>query len=308
MDFDIKDMEPLWGKWTVGKKLGEGAFGKTWEIHSDREVCALKQIDILYSDIDEKRAFIEGITKAGIRYYYKALLEDSLDEIKIMQGLKKCENIVALEEYDVIEEDNCGWHILMRMELLQPLSKYLYENEFNIKAVVKLGTDICKALEECRKCNIIHRDIKPDNIFYDKSNDTFKLGDFGIAIDLKTPTMVNGRPGTITHMSPEVYRGEEYTFDDDVYALGIILYRLLNFNRLPLMSIYPEPFTPKQRNEAVYNRLRGEKLPLPALCNNSDITYKLCETVRRAVSEDKSERYISAYEFRKQLELIINML
>ncbi|MBO5060518.1 MAG: serine/threonine-protein kinase [Clostridia bacterium] len=315
MSFNINDKEPLWGKWRIGKELGEGAFGKVWEVYSDHAIAAVKQIDILYSQIDEKKAYIEGVTQEGIEHYYRSLLESSLAEIKIMKCLRECENIVAFHEHEIVEDSN-GWHILILMELLNPFCKYQYENEVDIKTVLNLGIHICNALDMCRKHHILHRDIKPDNIFYSNKDCLFKLGDFGIAVDLNTPTAINGRPGTLTHMSPEVYCGKDYTYEDDVYALGVIIYRLLNFNRLPLMPDYPELITPRQRNEAIYNRLKGAKIPLPALCNvknkdvmqvNSygvDIAYKLCNTARKAISENKLERYKTAEELRNELEAI----
>ena len=66
------------------------------------------------------------------------------------------------------------------MELLTPLQKVTKERLLSEEEVIKLGKDICKALILCESRNIIHRDIKPDNIMISKFGD-YKLGDFGVS-------------------------------------------------------------------------------------------------------------------------------
>lgn len=73
--------------------------------------------------------------------------------------------------------------------------------------MIRLGIDICKALELCQKYNVIHRDIKPENIFVSGSGD-FKLGDFGIARTIERASSGLSKKGTYNYMAPEVYRGK----------------------------------------------------------------------------------------------------
>ena len=63
----------------------------------------------------------------------------------------------------------------------------------NIYDVAKLGIDICRALEVCEEYGIVHKDIKPDNIFYSPETNTYKLGDFGISHFIKQPTEGKGK-------------------------------------------------------------------------------------------------------------------
>lgn len=70
------------------------------------------------------------------------------------------------------------------MELLTPLLDYLNNNSISEREVLKIGIDICRALEVCNQKKIIHRDVKPENIFISSTGD-FKLGDFGIARTLE---------------------------------------------------------------------------------------------------------------------------
>lgn len=303
----------LAGDCKIFEKIGEGAFGEVWRAQYNGLDCAVKQINVFYSNLSENQAFLEGITTEGIKYYYESLFKNSIKELEIMRELSECENIVNIKDYIVCEESGQGWSILIVMELLQPLCDYLANGEIDIKKIVQLAINICSALETCEEHKILHRDIKPDNIFYCAKTDTFKLGDFGIAEDMKSTTAINGKGGTITHMSPEVYRGNNYTFSDDLYALGIVIYKLINRNRIPLLPDYPENFTTQQRNDAIYSRLRGKKIPAPLLSKelyfkynspiyNTSAINDFCNVVRRIISENKSERYASAKKLRAVLE------
>lgn len=146
---------------------------------------------------------------------------------------------------------------MIRMELLTPLNEYTREKgTWGKDEVIHLGIDICKALEICQKYDIIHRDIKPENIFVaDYGN--FKLGDFGIARIASQTSGASTRAGTNAYMAPEIYRGEHYGKTVDLYSLGLVLYRLLNDNRLPFMPQYPAPLRFQDRENAQAMRLSG---------------------------------------------------
>ena len=90
------------------------------------------------------------------------------------------------------------------------------------------------------------------------------MGDFGVAHYLERPTEEKGRAGTLTHMPPEVFQGAAFTPEADLYALGMILFRLLNDSRIPGLPPFPEPFTPVQRSLAVDQRLKGGPVGPPS--------------------------------------------
>lgn len=107
-----------------------------------------------------------------------------------MDEIKGFTNIVSYEDHMVIEHpDEIAWDILIRMELLTSLPDYCTTHTMSEKQVIQLGMDICNALEICEEKKIIHRDIKPDNIFVNDRGD-FKLGDFGIARTVEKPCPV----------------------------------------------------------------------------------------------------------------------
>src|SRR5699024_9189261 len=152
---------------------------------------------------------------------------------------------------------------LIRMELLKPLNEYTRKRTITRQDVIRLGIDLCKALELCQKYNIIHRDVKPENIFISDAGD-YKLGDFGIARTVEKTTSGLSNKGTYTYMAPEVYKGEAYGSTVDIYSLGIVLYRLLNGNRTPFLPAAPAPITHADRENALVKRLSGAVLPPPS--------------------------------------------
>lgn len=166
--------------------------------------------------------------------------------------------------------------------------------------VIRLGIDICQALELCQKYNIIHRDIKPENIFVSEHG-KYKLGDFGIARTIEGTATGLSKKGTYTYMAPEVYREEAYGASVDTYSLGLVLYRLLNGGRTPFLPDFPEPITFKDRETAHAKRIKGEPLPPP---KNAD--ERLCRVILKACAFHPKERYADPAQFRLDLEAVLN--
>lgn len=157
---------------------------------------------------------------------------------------------------------------------------------------------MCKALELCQRYNIIHRDIKPENIFVSDTG-AFKLGDFGIARTAEKTMSGMSKKGTYSYMAPEVYRGSAYGFSVDTYSLGVVMYRLLNNNRLPFLPQPPEPITYSQREIALAKRMGGEQPPSPMNAGG-----RLGEIVLRACAFTPENRYSSPMQMRQELEAI----
>lgn len=323
MEDIIYEFEPLWNEWKVQEELGEGSFGKVWSISKQDDngkthKAAVKMMTIPPSEEALDVARVEGLDREGAKKYYKEVLNETLVEVELMQDMLECPNIVRFEEYQVVElKKSFGWAILIRMEELVTLKDVIINNEMSIYDVAKLGIDISKALEFCMKKGIVHRDIKPENIFYSKDTNTYKLGDFGISHYIDRPTAGKGKAGTLSHMSPEVYNGRTFEQKDDLYALGIILYRLLNNNRIPLLPYYPGEFGVKQRDKALIDRLKGEKIPLPSICLNSytfedvgikikkeeiPLAIRLGKIAQKAIAASPNERFESAKKLRIAIE------
>lgn len=123
------------------------------------------------------------------------------------------------------------------MELLTPLNEYYAEHPPTEKDILRLGIDICRALEMCAKNKIIHRDVKPSNIFISPNGD-YKLGDFGVARRIEATCGAFSKKGTYDYMAPEVYRDAIYDTRADLFSLGIVLYKLMNSGRIPFCRLH----------------------------------------------------------------------
>ena len=292
------------GKWTLTQLIGEGSYGKVFRAqHEDYGVVyktAIKIITIPQNESEIKSARAEGMDDESLTNYFRSFVEEIVREFSLMSRLKGTANIVSYEDHDVQPHENgLGWDILIRMELLTPLSDYLSEKALTHKDVIKLGIDICKALELCQKFNIIHRDIKPENMFVSELGD-FKLGDFGIARTVEKTTSGLSKKGTYTYMAPEVYRDTAYGSSVDIYSLGIVLYRLLNDNRAPFLPEYPSPISHSDREKALTKRIGGTPLPPPRNAEG-----RLAEIVLKACAYDPKDRYSSPLIMRQELEAIL---
>ena len=116
------------------------------------------------------------------------MVNDFIGEIKVMESFKGMQNIVSIEDFKVVKKtDGVGWRIYIRMELLTPFNQYVSSHPLTEGDIIRLGTEICTALEYCQSRDLIHRDIKPENIFVNDFG-CFKLGDFGIARKLESMT------------------------------------------------------------------------------------------------------------------------
>ena len=290
-------LQSIWPDWKIDILIGSGSYGWVYRIcrtlGQSRIYGALKVISI------EENS---GPGNAGIHdtpyQPSRLMVEKAIEEIRIMESLKGVPNIVRIEDFKVLWDDADAM-ILIRMELLESLVSYLARTGVpSQETVIRLGTDLCKALEYCHSKNIIHRDIKPANIFVDEYGN-FKLGDFGIARQFDSgvyntnQTMV----GTVSYIAPEVYRGEAYTDSVDIYSLGLVMYEMLNYGRLPLTPAYPQPMTELDNYHAGIRRMSGESFGIPAGAEE-----RLGKIILKACSFRPQDRFRSPEEFRYALE------
>lgn len=280
MDKDVP--VSVWPEWELIEKIGEGSFGKVYKAKRTERgrsfYSAIKIISIPASkgELDSVRS--EMNNEQSTREYFRNLVEDCIQEIYTMEHFCGNSYVVSFEDFKVVEYlDEIGWDISIRMEYLTSFMDYCTGKELTEKEVIKLGCDLAMALIYCRKLNIIHRDVKPENIFVSRFGD-FKLGDFGIARE-QAHTMSNmSKKGTYSYMAPEIYKGEKYDSSIDIYSLGIVLYKLMNQNRLPFLSLDKQLITYRDKETALARRMAGEKMPAPvnASASFSHIILKAC--------------------------------
>ncbi|MCL1791078.1 MAG: protein kinase [Peptococcaceae bacterium] len=300
--------------------LGEGSYGKVYKI-SRQEFdqtydSALKIISIPSDESVIRQMESEGLGAETIRESLMVLVKDIIKEINLLSAFRGNSHIVSYEDHMVIENPvpsepldqqshksgkertTPEYLILIRMELLESLAGNATQIKMSPSEVVKLGVHICRALERCAMKNIIHRDIKPDNIFVSEYGD-YKLGDFGIARQIERNMSGLSRKGTYSYMAPEVYKGEMYGTGVDIYSLGIVMYTLLNNNRSPFLPDYPKRIMPEDRDSALLRRMGGE--PIPVL---KGISPELNAILQKACAFDHHQRFTNSAQFRKELEAI----
>ena len=292
--------------WVVEDKIGSGAFGTVYKIKREefgREYrSALKVITIPPENSDVLNLRCEGMSKEEISAYYSDIAFSFMEEIKLLEELKGNSNIVSYEDHMIHRsEDGMSFTIMIKMELLTPLKSLLAERPLTPEEVMKLGMDICSALEVCEAKRIIHRDIKPDNIFVSDTG-AYKLGDFGVARTFEKTVGVMSQKGTYTYMAPEVFLGKEYNQNVDLYSLGILLYQLLNKNRTPFLPPAPQPLKYSDREEAQKKRMSGNLLPwisgLPDSWNG--LLVKMCHP-------NPQIRFQNAVDVRRQINSALTM-
>lgn len=292
--------QELWPEWEIESVIGSGAYGDVYKIRRQDMggvyYSALKVISIPRDEDEINQLRNANMSDEQISQYYRRFVNELSKEFSVMERLKGNTNIVSYEDHKIIpHKSGFGWDVLIRMELLTTLPAYIQTHSFGEEETIKLGVDICNALKICQCENIIHRDIKPGNIFVTSHGD-FKLGDFSIALTNHS-TRGSSPKGTYTFMAPEVYYGKKYDNTIDIYSLGLILYKMLNRGRLPFLPLPPRSISHEMVEQATYKRLCGAVLPRPV-----DASIGMSNVILKACSYYPNKRYKTAGEFLSALE------
>ena len=294
-------IQSVWPDWQAKEILGKGSYGTVFRAVKEKfgvgKESAIKVVHIPTDDnqIEQVRHSFHLSDKELKEYFYPEV-EKLKEEVALMEKLGENEHCLHIQDFDILEkpEGSIGWNILIRMELLESLESRISRGGIKLGEVLSLGEDILSALETCESHRIIHRDIKPANIFVN-SNGVYKLGDFGIAKDLTLESRNLSHRGTDNYAAPEVCQGRDYSYNVDIYALGLVLYQLLNKNKRPFFG--EGKITSSISEEAYRKRLTGEEFPTPAFGDE-----ELFAVIKKMCAFDPKERFQSAIEAKSALQ------
>lgn len=173
------------------------------------------------------------------------------------------------------------------------LKDYIRKNSpLDLHEVIRIMDQILSAVALAHKHNVIHRDLKPQNILMDQRGNV-KIADFGIAVALNqsSVTQTNSVMGSVHYMSPEQTRGGLVTKQSDIYSLGIILYELIT-GQVPFNGDTPVAVALKHAQE-----------PIPSIRKkNPNVPQALENVVLKATAKDPRDRYASAQEMKADLD------
>lgn len=287
----ISALEPIFGKWNVEDTVAQGKNTTVFKVScyedSKRISRAVEAIKFPGSN-EEIASALDSERFSTVDEYLRYAESKICGNIERMMAFSQSRNIVNYYDYTVVKESNCFYVLILR-ELMTPLNEYLKDRRLKQKETVKLGWDICNAIEEYRQKGIVHKAITPENIFVGE-NSSFKLGDFGI------DSAYRKKSGTEIYKAPEVIGGKKGT-SEDIYALGMVLYRLTNNNRSPFLPAYPAPVSFEDRERAATRRLRGDMFPKP---ENADSA--LARIIFTATAFRPEERYAEPAQMKDALE------
>ena len=291
-----------WPDWELTAEIGQGSFSRVYRAKSKDGMEAAIKAQMIPDDWEDPEVLTsEGYTQEQVQTYYEQRVRDYTKEITIMRTLQDAAGIVKIEDHCVLHPEPLRWIILIRMELLENLTKKAMINGMDEKQLAQVGLDLCGALSQCHRRNIVHRDIKPENVFVDPDGHC-KLGDFGAANEMNRTGTLSWK-GTPNFMAPEVYRAETGGRElrrfilADIYSVGMVLYWLGNGLSLPFVHAGKQIASPQERSQAFQRRIGGERLPPP-----SQVTAPLADVILRACAYLPEERWQSAEEMAEALK------
>ena len=260
-----------WGPLEIRDKLGHGGFGtvyRAWDPTLQREV-ALKILDAPGKDAITQRETIlrEGRLLARIRH----------QNVATVHGVAEHDGSVGL------------WMELVRGKSLEELLKA--NGPFGSRESIGIGIELCSALRAVHNAGVIHGDISAKNVIREEGG-RIVLVDLGLgghrldAVSHETPWAIAGTPA---YMAPEMRRGQRPSVTTEVYAMGVLLYRLTT-GQHPAQ----ETPTPEEPPEKLKTQLLRD--------HRSDIPEVFCGVVERALAPDPADRFQSMGEFQVALE------
>lgn len=247
------------GGYTIERVLGEGGMSHVFLGSRDRALYAIKVANRM----------VQNDPKLMERFHREASAIQRIDHpniVKVMEvGWEDAEPFIVLEYF-----------------AHGSLERYIKPgNTLSVGKVLSMSLQIARGLAAAHQHGIIHRDIKPHNIF-EADQGTVKIGDFGLAKlgDRTTLTMAGDLFGTPDYMAPELLQGHKGSIQSDQYALGVMMYEMLTGEK---------PFSGDSMQAVMYQRVHIDA-PNPNKVR-SDLDEGIGRIVEKLLNKDPEDRF-----------------
>jgi serine/threonine-protein kinase len=266
------------GRYRVISKLGQGGMGSVY-LAEQKWMARQVALKILNEDLAQDDALVT-------RFRLEARLAGNLDH----------RNIPRVYDFDQTEDGS----LFIVMEYVEGRTLTLLIREhgrLEVNRALRLAIQVAEGLQAAHRKDVLHRDIKPDNVMVD-TGDVVKLMDFGVArlraAEGARVTKVGFMVGTPQYMAPEQLEGDEVSERTDLYSLGIVVYEMLT-GELPFKAQTP--------GEAIHRKLH--LAPAPPRQLRGDIPETVEGLVLQMLEKDPARRPRDAAEVVSRLRAII---
>jgi serine/threonine protein kinase/Flp pilus assembly protein TadD len=247
------------------ERVGAGTMGVVYKAEDERlgRLVALKFLPEHLGEREEnKRRFIQ-----------EARSTSSLDH----------ENLCTV--YDIGETEDGQIFIAMPFYDGETLKERMERGPLPLNEALDIGMQLAEGLSEAHKHGIVHRDLKPANVMVTRAGKV-KIVDFGLAklLDEVSHTKTGATLGTVAYMSPEQAKGGKIDGRTDIWALGVVLYKMLTGKR---------PFGGDNQPAMLYSILNRNPTPISEI---ADVPPALDGILEKALEKDVDRRYASASE------------
>ena len=246
-------------------KIGEGGRGIVYKAE----------------DIDLKRI-------VALKFISPHLTENVEDLERLYQEARSASQLNHPNIATIYEIGHAGKYNFIAMEFIsgETLKNKIQREALSLKDIINIAIETLNGIKAAHNNNIIHRDIKSENIMMNDSG-TVKVMDFGLARDLdkKDITRVSSTLGTIAYMSPEQIEGSKVDQRSDIYSFGVVLYELLT----GLV-----PFVGEHEAATLYSIVN--ELPPDIASLNSDANPDLAAIIQKTIEKNPNDRYQNASE------------
>jgi serine/threonine protein kinase/tetratricopeptide (TPR) repeat protein len=263
------------GRYAVLKKLGEGGKGVVFKAR-DTALNRIVAVKMLKSEAITGEAYSRFMTEA--------------------QAVAKLNHPNIVSIYDIGKENGKQFFVLEFVdgESLRDLMGTYPDGKCDVETVLKIAMDVCSALQYAHSQNILHRDVKPENVMITRDG-TAKLMDFGLAkmVDQPHVTQEGVIVGTVAYIAPEQALGKGADARSDLYSFGAVLYEALSGK---------PPFPADDPIKIIFGHIHDRPAPLEK--QNPKAPHALVDCIMKLLEKDPEKRYQSAEDLLKALRQI----